>query len=139
MRRVNEFHTTDPVKLARELPDLEDNVDRAIAELQASAAPKLVVDSFQPLGNVTIVSLVPDHQLSIDTTQANAIAVLPALSPENFGKRFALIKRLPANQIVVTCQEPTTSHNGVPGPASFPTIAAAGVRLFYCDSAGYYS
>lgn len=138
MKHVVEFHTDDPVKLARELPDLEDNVDRALRDLAAATVPQAVIDSFQPLGSVTIAPLLPDHQLSIDTTQGNAIAVLPAVTPANFGRRFVLVKRALANQINVTCADPNATHNAV----AFPIImaaATAGVRVFYCDSAGYYS
>lgn len=136
MKRITEFHTKDPVKLDRELSQLEDNVDLALREFAAAATPQAGVDSFQPIGAVTIASLLPDRQLSIDTSLGNAIAVLPPLATANFGRQFVLIKRVAANQISVSCADPDVLHNG----GAFPIVlAATGVRLFYCDARGYYS
>jgi hypothetical protein len=130
-----EFHTDDPVKLARELTGLEENVERAIREVVGATSPQAAVDSFASLGSATIAPLLPDHQLSIDTSQASAIAVLPAVASANFGRRFVLIKRVAANQISVSCSDPTATHNA----GAFPVLAAAGARVFYCDAQGYYS
>lgn len=139
MKRINQFHTDDPVKLDRELGDFEGNVDQALRDLAAVTVPQAVVDSFQPLGSVVVAPLLPDHQLSIDTGLGNAIAVLPAPAPANFGRRFVLVKRVTANQIAVTCADPTVTHNGAPPPFPVMAAASAGVRVFYCDAAGYYS
>jgi hypothetical protein len=138
MKRVNQFHSDDPTKLTRELSDFEDNVDAALQQQAAATVPRPIVDSFQPIGSVTVTPLLPDHQLSIDTATGNAIAVLPAVASANFGRRFVLVKRSALNQITVTCSDPSATHNA----AAFPFVTAAGfagVRVFYCDARGYYS
>lgn len=135
MIHINEFHTTDSVKLARELPELEDNVDEALQALAAATCPQLTLIAFSALGAAMVVPLLADQQVSVDTDQGNAIAVLPSLAAANFGRRFVLIKQSVNNSVAITCQDPGARHNG----GAFPTIAAQGVRVFYCDARGYYS
>jgi len=136
LRRVNDFSTEDPVMLDRELAQLEDNVSAEFDLIESTFAKQMTVASFMPLAAAYVTPLQPSEQRSFDTTQASAIAVLPALAPENFGRRFTILKRQAANAVSVACADPTVLINGSAGPLS---VTAVGIRVFYCDATGYYS
>jgi len=135
-KRVNDFATEDPAKLDRELAQLEDNITAEFVLVRKQLAPQLQVVSFTPASGRQIVAILPDQQLSVDTGQADAKVVFPPLLPANFGRRFALIKRMTANAVVTSCQDPLVTCNG----AAFPSFGAGAVGLFvfHCDSSGYY-
>jgi hypothetical protein len=134
-KRVNDFSTDDPVMLDRELSQLEDNVSAQFDVAEKTYAKQMAPASFMPIGAASAVPMQPSTQLSLDTSQASALAVLPALDPTNFGKRFTIIKRLATNSVVVNCTDTTVTLNG----AAFPlTLTAVGVTIFYCDAAGYW-
>ena len=136
-RRVNDFSTDKPVMLDRELSQLESNVADEFAVASKTYAREAAVSDFAPLGASIVVPLLPGEQRSIDTSLLSALAVLPPLRPDNFGKRFVVIKRAAANGITVSCADPKVLHNG----GAFPVLGVGfvGVRIFYCDAAGYYS
>lgn len=136
MRKVNQFTTTDPVRLARELNALEDNASRAVAEAQADSMPLASQSVFTPTTTLSTVSLGPDQQLAVDTSSFGAGVVLPDLDPRNFGKAFVLIKALGANTVVVSCANGAVKYNN----GAFPvTLSSAGVTTFRCCKTGYYS
>lgn len=135
-KRVNDFSTENPVMLDRELSQLESNIADQFNELDKTVAKSTNVSSFFSLSPNTVVPLMVDEQRSIDTTQGNAIAVLPALDPTNFGRRFVVIKRSASNAISVTCSDTAAQINA----AAFPlSITAVGARVIYCDQTGYYT
>lgn len=134
-RRVNNFTTEDPKRLARELSTMEDNLTAEFNLLRAELAPNLRAVSFVATPARGIVAILPDQQLSVDTSLANASVVFPALDPRNFGHRFAVVKRVTAGSIVTSCQDAAVLCNAAP----FPTIVAAGLTIFCCDSSGYFS
>lgn len=134
LAHINSFDTDNPRKLSRQLSDFEDRVAAELERVRVASAPVLRVASFMATASRGVVALMPDQQLAIDTSIANGSAVLPALDPSNFGRRFALIKRSGANTITVSCQDPTVLCNG----GAFPVLAAIGLTVFYCDASGYY-
>jgi hypothetical protein len=134
LARIQQFDTTDPAKLGRQLSALEDNTSKAIDQAQAASSPLPIASVFTATAAKGVVSLGPDQQLSVDTSVAGASIVLPALKPTNFGRRFVLIKPVAANAVTVLCQDSTVLCNG----AALPSLAAVGVYVFYCDKYGYY-
>lgn len=134
-QHVNDFATADPERLARQLSNFEDKVDKAIDDARADAVPLLQPVTFRSLNAVAgVCAAMFDQQLSLDTSFASAAVVFPALDPKNFGRRVVLIKRTANNNLVTSCQEPTVLCNG----AAFPTLTAVGAYVFYCDASGYY-
>ncbi|MEI9950803.1 MAG: hypothetical protein WDO74_17940 [Pseudomonadota bacterium] len=133
-KRVNDFTTENPVKLDRELAQLEDNITAEFDLLRKQTAPQLQVVTFTASASRGIVSILPDQQLSVDTSIATGFVVLPLLVPSNFGRKFVLIKRSFTGSIITSCQDSTVLCNG----AGFPTISAIGVTTFHCDSTGYF-
>lgn len=135
-KRVNDFSTDpgDEKRLDRELSQLEDNIAAEFNAAQKAAAPQLRVVNFFATPSRGIVPVLPDQQLSLDTSIAFAAAVFPALAPANFGRRFVLVKRVATNTVVTSCQDATVLCNG----AAFPTLAAVGRYEFACDASGYY-
>lgn len=131
---IQQFETTDPVRLGRQLSALEDNVSKAIDEARAASSPLPTVALFTATAAKGVASLGPDQQLSVDTSIANASVVLPALKPANFGRRFVLLKPVAANAVTMLCQDSAVLCNG----AALPSLAAVGVYVFYCDKYGYY-
>lgn len=134
LKRVNDFSTEDPARLDRELSQLEDNLDAEFRLIRKEMAPQARVSTFVPMGVDSIRAIQPDQQLSVDTSILSGAVVFPPLSPENYGRRFTLIKRKAANNIVTSCQDTAVFCNA----AAFPTLAAVGVYVFFCDSTGYY-
>src|SRR6187549_2417284 len=133
-KRINSCSTGDPPRLDRELSQLEDNIDAEFNLARKQLAPQAQPIKFTAVGVNTIAALLPDQQISIDTSVVSAAAVLPPLSSENFGKRFIMIKPVAGGSIVTSCQDSAVLCNG----AAFPTFTAIGVTVFYCDSQGYY-
>lgn len=131
------FYTTDSKRLERQLSELEDNVDGAMTKLKASTAPLPVDRYFTPTQASPVTPLGPDEQLAVDTVSWNGQVVLPDLDPNNFGRRFVLIKALVGpNTITVSCANPSVTCNGT----TFPVLSgAAGVVVFYCNKYGYYT
>ena len=134
LSHINSFDTDNPQKLSRQLSDLEDNVSAELDRVRAGAVPIPIVASFSATASRGIVALLPDQQLTIDTSIASAAAVLPPLTPANFGRKFLVVKRVGTNSIVTSCQDATVLCNG----GAFPTITAIGITTFCCDSSGYY-
>lgn len=133
-KRVNDFTTEDPVRLDRELAQLEDNIVAEFDLVRKQLAPQLQVVSFTATASRGIVSISPDQQLSVDTSIANGFVVFPPLVASNFGRKFVLIKRTSTGSMITSCQDSTVLCNG----AAFPTITAVGVTSFHCDAGGYY-
>lgn len=134
LKHINDFKTRDPDKLQRQLSELEDNISKEFALARKETVPQLLVKSFYASASKGIVALQPDQQVNIDTSIAPAAAVFPALTPANFGRRFVLVKRVGANNLVTSCQDSTVLCNG----AAFPTLTAVGRYEFTCDASGYY-
>lgn len=134
LSHVNSYDTDDPKKLSRQLSDLEDRIDAALQAVQRDSVPQPSVAAFLASATRGIVAVLPDQQLTIETSQASAAAVFPALNPSNFGRRFVLIKRSAVNNIVTSCRDTSVLCNG----AAFPTLAAVGRYEFTCDASGYY-
>ena len=133
-KRVNDYTTEDPVRLDRELSQLEDNIANEFGAVRKEMAPLMRADSFLPNSVRGIVAAMPDQQLTVDTSQASAAVVFPALSAANFGRRFVLVKRVLANNLVTSCADASVLCNG----AAFPTLTAIGRYEFTCDASGYY-
>lgn len=134
-KRLNNFTTENAAKLGRELPQFEDNAAQEFGAVRRELLPVLSPVSFTAMPQRGIIAILPDQQLSVDTTLAAASVVFPPIDTRNFGRRFVLVKRNPGGGSVLTsCQDPTVKCNG----SVFPTIAAAGVTVFFLDASGYY-
>jgi hypothetical protein len=134
LEHINSFDTGSPGKLSRQLSDLEDNVAAELERVRGSSVPVPAISSFLASAARGITNLQADQQLSVDTSQAPAAVVFPPLNPNNFGRRFVIIKRTAANNIVTSCQDASVLCNG----AAFPALAAVGRYEFSCDASGYY-
>lgn len=137
LKQINQFATTDPEKLGRQLSAFEDNVHTECSDIRLNFAPVLddVSRVALPAPAPTAFALLPDQQAAFDTTRGNLTAILPPLSPKNFGRRFVVIMRTARNTLNVICQDSAVRING----SAFPlAITATGVTVFYCDAAGYY-
>lgn len=123
--------------LDRELNTLEDNISSETALLRAAALPVPQVLSYScpPNGMPGLINGRFDSQLSIDCTNGNVTVVMPPLQAKNFGRRFVLIKRKPANAVILACSDLSVKlNNGVFSVA----LTAVGVTEMFCDSTGYY-
>jgi hypothetical protein len=134
LAHINSFTTDNPAKLSRELSDFEDRVSKELDNVRATSVPVPLVSRFVATPTLGIVSAQPGQQLEVDTSQASAVVVLPALIAKNFGRVFLVIKSAAANNLTFVCQDPSVLCNGV----AFPVAAAIGVRIFYCSASGYY-
>lgn len=134
-KRVNSFTTEDAAKLARELPQLEDNVAAEFSSLRGEVLSRPQVVNFIATPTRNVIAILPDQQLSVDTSQAEATVVFPALDARNFGRIFFLIKRNSSPfDLKTACQDPAVLCNAVP----FPILMSSGAVVFLCDSSGYY-
>lgn len=134
-KRVNSYSTDKPARLDRELVQLEDNIAAAFVAARGEAVPRPRVESFLATPTRNIVAILPGQQLSIDTSLAAANVVFPALDPRNFGALFILIKRnAVGGNVRTSCQDPAVLCNA----AAFPTLAASGAVVFFCDATGYF-
>lgn len=133
-KRVNDYSTDDPVKLDRELSQLEDNIAAEFSFVEDNFAKAVTVDVFRALGSIRIVPFMPGEQLSVETDQADAVVVFPPLTPTNFGRPFSLIKRSSTGNVVLSCSDPNVKYNG----GSFPTVTTQGGTRYGCDASGYW-
>jgi len=132
--RVNQFHTSNPQQLDRELNAIEDNVSQETASIRNSYTPRLTVRRFTASATVGNVALLMDQQLTLDTSIANGTAVLPPLIAANYGKRSVIICPSGLNTRKVACQIATDTI----GLSTFPASIGTGVTEIFCDSTGYW-
>jgi len=135
LKQVNQFHTSDPKLLDRELNTLEDNVAKETESIRSTFLPAPTCLTYTYSTSPGIVHAQADTQLSVDTSMGNVTVVLPALSPKNFGRRFVILKRVTANTITIVCQDPAVTLNG--GSPVNVSLASGGAT-FLCDAVGYY-
>ncbi len=135
-KRVNDFATDNPPKLDRELSQLETNISDELILMRRELAPQALVVSFAALPGRGITPILPDQQLSVDSSAADGAVVFPPLDPKNFGRKFIVIKQTLAGNVATSCQDPAVKCNAT----TFPLLAAAavGVFVFYCDASGYF-
>lgn len=134
LNHINQFDTDNPDKLSRQLSDFEDRVSSELDKVRLASTPVPTLAKFVPSAALGIVAALPDQQLAVDTSQASAVVVLPALVAKNFGRSFRVIKLAVANNIAFICQDSSVTCNA----GAFPTVFGVGVTVFFCDSLGYW-
>lgn len=133
-KRVNNFTTDKLLQLGRELPQLEENVAAEFVLLRGETIARPRVETFIATPTRRVIAILPDQQLSVDTSNSEATVVFPAPEPRLFGRIFFLIKRSGLGNLVTQCQDPATKCND----AAFPVFMSAGAVVFLCDASGYY-
>jgi len=134
LKQINQFATSDTEKLGRQLSALEDNVRAecdairndfveipARAKLTASAARGTIPGIF-------------GQQITVDTSLASGVVLLPPLSPKNFGKRITVLRTSASNTLKASCQQAGDTID----LSTLPQAIAAGVTEILCDDSGYW-
>jgi hypothetical protein len=135
---ISNFATRDPVKLGEQLSRFEDNLDRALSEDSAAAAKRLSLALFNPATvPKNIVKIQAEQQLLVDSSAGDVSVLFPALSPQNYGKMFVLLRRSTSNAVSTACVDPSVKCNG---SLTWPGFTGASNRavIFFCDPTGYY-
>lgn len=135
---INNFSTRDPAKLGEELSRLEDNVDRVLSSDSAAAAKRLTLALFNPASPPkNVVAIQAEQQLVVDTSVGNVTVLFPALSPQNYGKLFVILRRSAFGSVFTACVDSTVPCNG---SLTWPSISGGSSRatIFFCDPTGYY-
>lgn len=133
-QRLNQFHCDDPAKLDRELNALEDNISRETASIRASCAPRPAIVRVVASASAPTVAVLFDQQVTLDTSVAAGVAVLPPLSPANFGRRAVIVCPSPSNTRKVACQR----EGDTVDLSTLPQSIGAGVTEVFCDASGYW-
>lgn len=135
---INNFSVNDPRRLGEELSRFEDNADRAISEVSAAAAKRLSLALFNPASTPrNIVAIQAEQQLVVDTSAGDVTVLFPALSPQNYGKLFVILRRSASNSVITANVSPAVTCNG---SLTWPSFTGASNRAltFFCDPTGYY-
>ncbi len=130
LRTLSNFDTEDPAELARQLSQLEQNVDDAVRSTVASS-----VAPFQPTSRVTAAYVASIDQLvRVDTVSGNVAVTLPIATVKNAGRTVAIARMSASNTLTVAPVQGTVN-----GAASLALTAA--VRLFFLvsDGVGWWS
>lgn len=134
LKQVNQFATTEPEKLSRQMSTFEDNVRAECDSIRSDfveipARAKLIASATR--GTITGIF---GQQITVDTSLAAGIVLLPPLSTKNFGKRITVIRTSASNTLKAACQRPGDTI----ALSTFPQLLAAGVTEILCDDSGYW-
>jgi len=134
LKQIQNFDTDDAVKLDHQLTDFEDNVRAECDSIRSSFVaipPRAKLIASATRGTIPGIF---GQQITVDTSLASGVVLLPPLSPKNFGKRITVLRTSASNTLVAACQQPGETIE----LSTLPQALAAGVTEILCDDSGYW-
>jgi len=134
LKQIQSFDTDDSSKLDHQLTEFEDNVRAECDSIRSSFVaipPRAKLIASATRGTIPGIF---GQQITVDTSLAAGVVLLPPLSTKNFGKRITVLRTSASNALVAACQQPGDTI----ALSTFPQPLAAGVTEILCDDSGYW-